>query len=99
MISEENIEKNVALVERLGEIAAKKRTTVSQLAFAWMMSKGVDIIPLIGSLSPAHIQEALQSMDIRFTEYDIKEIEEAVPENEIAGTSFPNRKFRNGKAI
>lgn len=96
---EENIEKNVALVKRLGNIAAKKQMTVSQLAFAWMLSKGEDIIPLIGSLSPAHIQEALQSIDIRLTENDIREIEEAIPENEIAGASFPNRKFRNGKAV
>jgi aryl-alcohol dehydrogenase-like predicted oxidoreductase len=96
---EENIEKNVALTNKLGEIAAKKQMTLSQLAFAWMLSKGEDIIPLIGSLSPAHIQEALQSLDIRLTENDIKEIEEAIPENEIAGASFPNRKFRNGKAV
>ncbi|HBF37917.1 MAG TPA: aldo/keto reductase [Firmicutes bacterium] len=96
---EENIEKNVALAKKLGEIAAKKQMTLSQLAFAWMLSKGENIIPLIGSLSPAHIQEALQSLDIRLTENDIKEIEEAIPENEIAGASFPNRKFRNGTAV
>ena len=41
----------------------------------------------------------MQSIDIRLTENDIKEIEEAIPENEIAGASFPNRKFRDGKAI
>jgi Predicted oxidoreductases (related to aryl-alcohol dehydrogenases) len=96
---EDNIVKNVALTKRLAEIAAKKHITVSQLAFAWILSKGEDIIPLIGSLSPAHIQEALQSIDLRLTEADIKEIEEAIPENEIAGASFPNRKFRNGKPV
>ena len=96
---EENIEKNVALAKKLGEIAAKKQMTVSQLAFAWILSKGEDIIPLIGTLSPAHIQEALQSLDICLTEDDIKKIEESIPENEIKGTSFPNRQFRNGKAV
>lgn len=96
---EDNIVKNVALTKRLAVIAAQKQITVSQLAFAWMLSKGEDIIPLIGSLSPAHIQEALQSLDIRLTQDDIMEIEEAVPENEIAGATFPNRKFRNGKPL
>lgn len=96
---EENIEKNVALAKRLGNIAAKKQMTLSQLAFAWMLSKGEDIIPLIGSLSPEHIQEALQSIDIHLTEYEIKEIEEAIPENYIAGASFPSGKFRDGKAV
>ncbi|MFB5675400.1 aldo/keto reductase [Paenibacillus terreus] len=96
---EENIEKNVALAKKLGEIAAKKQMTLSQLAFAWMLSKREDIIPLIGTVSPAHLQEALQSLDIRLTEDDIKEIENAIPEHEIAGASFPNMQFRNGKVV
>lgn len=96
---EENLEKNVALAKKLGEIAAKKQITVSQLALAWILSKGEDIIPLIGSLSPSHIQEAMKSFDIRLTEDDIKEIEAAIPENEIAGAAFPDRQFKNGKSI
>lgn len=73
--------------------------TVSQLALAWILSKGEDIIPLIGTVSPAHIQEALQTLDIRLTEDDIKKIEEAIPENEIACASFPNMQFRKGKTV
>ncbi len=96
---EDNIVKNVTLSKRLAKIAAKKHITVSQLAFAWILSKSEDIIPLIGSVSPAHIKEALDSLDIYLTKDDIKEIEEVVPENEIAGASFPNRKFRNGKPV
>ncbi|WP_276356439.1 aldo/keto reductase [Cohnella caldifontis] len=96
---EENIEKNVALSQKLGEIAANKQMTLSQLAFAWMLSKGEDIIPLIGTISPAHLQEALQSLDIQLTEDDVREIEDAIPEREIAGASFPNMQFRNGKVV
>jgi aryl-alcohol dehydrogenase-like predicted oxidoreductase len=96
---EENIEKNVALAKKLGEIAAKNQMTVSQLALAWILSKGEDIIPLIGTVSPAHIQDALQALDVRLTEDDIKKIEAAIPENEIAGDSFPNMQFRNGKTV
>lgn len=96
---EENIEKNVSLTKKLGEIATKKQITLSQLAFAWILSKGEDIIPLIGTVSPAHLQETLQSLDIHLTEDDIREIEEAIPEHEIAGPSFPNMQFRNGRTV
>lgn len=96
---EENIGKNVALAKKLEEIAVKKQMTLSQLAFAWILSKGEDIIPLIGTVSPVHLQEALQSLDIHLTEEDIKEIEDAIPEQEIAGASFPNLQFRNGKTV
>ncbi|WP_244862594.1 aldo/keto reductase [Paenibacillus sp. J22TS3] len=96
---EENIEKNVVMAQKLGEIAVKKQMTLSQLALAWMLSKGEDIIPLIGTVSPAHLQEALQSLDIHLTEDDVMEIEDAIPEQEIAGASFPNMQFRNGKTV
>lgn len=96
---EGNIEKNVALTKKLGEIAVKKQMTLSQLALAWILSKGEDIKPLIGTVSPVHLQDALQSLDILLTEDDVKEIEEAIPEHEIAGASFPNMQFRNGKTV
>ncbi|WP_426445377.1 aldo/keto reductase [Paenibacillus sp. S-38] len=48
---EDNINKNVVLAQKLGGIAAKKQMTLSQLAFAWLLSKGQDIIPLIGTVS------------------------------------------------
>lgn len=96
---EENIEKNVRLVDKLAEIAAEKQITLSQLAYAWVLSKGKDIIPLIGASKRPHFQEAIQSLDINLSESDINRIEEAIPENEIAGGSFPNMKFKNGVVV
>lgn len=96
---EGNIEKNVALAKKLGEIAATKQMTLAQLALAWLLSKGEDIKPLIGTVSQAHLQDALRSLDIQLTEDDVREIEEAIPEHEIAGASFPNMQFRNGNIV
>ncbi|MGO4110348.1 aldo/keto reductase [Paenibacillus sp. YAF4_2] len=96
---EGNIEKNIVLAKKLGEISTKKQMTLSQLALAWVLSKGDDIKPLIGTVSSTHLQEALQSLDIHLTEDDVREIEEAIPEHEIAGASFPNMQFRNGKTV
>ncbi|MDQ7093608.1 aldo/keto reductase [Desulfosporosinus sp. PR] len=95
----ENIEKNVRLAAKLAEIAAEKQITLSQLAYAWILSKGQDIIPLIGASKRPHFQEAIQSLEISLSERDIKRIEEAIPENEIAGGSFPNMKFKNGVVV
>ena len=96
---DENIEKNICLVNKLYEIAVEKQITVSQLAYAWMLSKGEDIIPLIGASKLPHFQDAIQSLDISLSENDIKRIEDSIPENEIAGASFPQRQFRNGIVV
>jgi aryl-alcohol dehydrogenase-like predicted oxidoreductase len=96
---EENIEKNVRLVDRLGEIAQEKQTTVSRLANAWLLAKGEDIISLIGASKLPHFQEAIPALNIRLSENDIKKIEEAIPEHEIAGAGFPQMQFRNGIVV
>lgn len=96
---EENIEKNVRLVDKLAEIAQEKQTTVSQLAHAWLLFKGDDIIPLIGASKLPHFEEAIQSLNISLSENDVKRIEEAIPEHEIAGASFPQMQFRNGIVV
>lgn len=95
----ENIEKNLSLVEALREIALEKQMTVSQLAFTWMLSKGDDIIPLIGARKVSQLQESIKCLDVSLSESDIKRIEDAIPENEIAGGSFPEFKFKNGLAV
>ncbi len=96
---EGNIEKNVALVERLAQIAAEKQATVSQLAYAWILSKGEDIIPLIGNSKPDHFKEALGALKLCLSEADLARIEEAIPEKEIAGASFPKMQFKNGVVV
>ncbi|MEG6521534.1 aldo/keto reductase [Desulfotomaculum sp. 1211_IL3151] len=87
------------LVERLTRLAEEKQVTVSQLAYAWMLSKGQDIIPLIGASKVAHFQEAVESLKINLSEADINRIENAIPEAEIAGASFPNMQFKNGRVV
>jgi aryl-alcohol dehydrogenase-like predicted oxidoreductase len=96
LFSQENIDKNLSLVESLREIAAEKQIPLPQLAVAWVLAKGEDIIPLIGARRVSQLQESLKSVDVHLNENDVKRIEQAIPENEIAGGSFPNMKFRNG---
>ncbi len=61
-----------------------------------MLSKGDDIIPLIGAKPRRYFLDSLKSIDIKLSEENIIRIENAVPENEISGGNFPVIKFRNG---
>lgn len=95
----DNIDKNLSLVEALREIATEKQTTVAQLATAWVLSKGKDIIPLVGARRVSQLQDSIKCVNVRLSESDVKRIENAIPENEIAGGSFPQIQFKNGTIV
>jgi aryl-alcohol dehydrogenase-like predicted oxidoreductase len=84
----ENFAKNIALVEALGKIAKEKGATISQLAFAWVKSRGDDIVPLIGARRRDQLSEALGTLDVKLTPADLARIEAAVPAAAVAGTRY-----------
>jgi aryl-alcohol dehydrogenase-like predicted oxidoreductase len=84
----ENLEQNLALVEALREIAEEKQTTVAQLAIAWVLSQGDDIIPLIGARKRSHLEDAFAALDLQLTAADLQKIEAAVPADKVAGTRY-----------
>ncbi len=96
---EENIDKNLELVERLRVIADEKNITIPQLSLAWLLSKGDDILTLVGASRRTTLLDSLKSTDVVLNSEDIRRIENAIPKNEIAGGSFPSPKFRNGKVV
>ncbi|MFB9760668.1 aldo/keto reductase [Ectobacillus funiculus] len=99
LFSKENIDKNLSLIEVLREIAVEKQITLPQLAIAWVLAKGEDIIPLIGARRVSQLQNSMESLDVHLSESDVKRIEEAIPVNEIAGGSFPQMQFKNGMVV
>jgi aryl-alcohol dehydrogenase-like predicted oxidoreductase len=86
--SGENEQRNLALVQRLNEIAAEKGATPSRLAMAWVLSRGDDIIPLAGSRTRAQLHDLLGALDLRLTQEDLERIEAAVPADAVAGTRY-----------
>ncbi len=84
----ENFKKNLELVDRVREIAGRKGITPAQLALAWVHSKGVDIVPIVGTTKVARLEENVRAMDVRLTPEDIAEIESAVPAQAVAGTRY-----------
>ncbi len=84
----ENLKKNLALVEALAAFAASKAVSVAQLAIAWVLSKGQDIIPLVGARRRDNLQEALASLDLDLTAEDFSKIEALIPAEAVAGERY-----------
>jgi aryl-alcohol dehydrogenase-like predicted oxidoreductase len=84
----ENLDKNLALVEALREIADEKQTTVAQLAIAWVLSRGEDVIPLIGARKRTHLEDAFGALELTLSASDLEKIEAAVPAEQVAGTRY-----------
>jgi aryl-alcohol dehydrogenase-like predicted oxidoreductase len=84
----ENFDKNQALVERVKTIAKRKRVTPAQLALAWVLAKGEDLVPIPGTKRRKYLEENAAAVDIRLTPADVAELERAIPQNEIAGERY-----------
>ena len=68
--------------------------TASQVAFAWVMSRGADIVPLIGARTRSQLAESLQALELELTAEDLARIESAVPANAVAGTRYAEEQMR-----
>ncbi|MGX5209677.1 aldo/keto reductase [Streptomyces violaceus] len=85
----ENLRHNLNLVEALRKIAEQKGVSVAQTAIAWVLSRGEDIVPLIGARSRDRLTEALGALDVTLDTADLTAIEEAVPAGAAAGDRYP----------
>lgn len=84
----ENLDRNLALVEALRPIARGKGASVAQLVIGWVLSRGADIVPLIGARQRDRLTEALAATDLVLTEEDLASIERAVPLRAAAGDRY-----------
>jgi aryl-alcohol dehydrogenase-like predicted oxidoreductase len=84
-----NLEHNLQLVEALRRIAESKGATVAQVAIAWVSSRGVDVVPLVGARRRERLSEALGALTLTLTDGDLDEIERAVPARAAAGERYP----------
>jgi aryl-alcohol dehydrogenase-like predicted oxidoreductase len=86
----ENFQKNLQLVQRVEEIAHEKRVTPSQLALAWVLAQGSDIVPIPGSKRRNHLEENVRALDVALDERDRQRINEALPPGITAGARYPD---------
>ncbi len=90
----DNLRRNLALVESLRAIAAEKGATPSQLAIAWVLSRGEDILPLVGARRRDQLSDALRALELRLTPEELARIEAAVPAEAVAGTRYDEHGMR-----
>ena len=84
----ENLQHNLTLVDALREIAEQHGASVAQIAIAWVLSRGDDIVPLIGARRRDRLDEALGALDLSLSDADLAVIEEAVPADAAAGSRY-----------
>jgi aryl-alcohol dehydrogenase-like predicted oxidoreductase len=86
----ENFQHNLDLVERVGEIARERRCTPAQLALAWVLAQGDDIVPIPGTKRRKYLQENIGALDVNLTSADLARIEEVAPKHAFAGERYPD---------
>src|ERR1700720_787237 len=86
--SGEAFDQNLILVERLEAIAKRKGATASQLALAWVLAQGEDVIPIPGTKRRKYLEENAAAVNIKLTGAEIQELEAAIPLNEIVGDRY-----------
>ncbi|MHB9145828.1 MAG: aldo/keto reductase [Symbiobacteriia bacterium] len=86
----ENFKQNLQLVDRMKEIAQERGVTPSQLALAWMLAQGEDIVPIPGTKRRTYLEENLAAVDIRLTPAELRRIADAAPKGITAGDRYPN---------
>ncbi|MER6674733.1 aldo/keto reductase [Streptomyces sp. NPDC000983] len=85
----DNLRHNLELVEALRKIAEQKGVSVAQIAIAWVLSRGEDIVPLVGARTRQRLDEALGALDVTLDADDLAAIERAVPAGSAAGDRYP----------
>jgi aryl-alcohol dehydrogenase-like predicted oxidoreductase len=85
---DENFQKNLDLVDRVREIAQEKDVTAGQLALAWLLYQGEDVVPIPGTKRREYLEENAAAADVELTGEDLRRIEEVAPAGAAAGERY-----------
>src|SRR5215469_2152149 len=91
----ENIAANLALVDRVKAIAARKDCTPGQLVLAWLRAQGDDVVPIPGTKRTARLAENIGALSVRLSAADVADIEQAVPVGAVAGLRYPQAQMQS----
>ena len=85
----DNFDRNLEIVKRVEQIAREKHCTPAQLALAWVLAQGNDIVPIPGTKRRKYLQENIAALDVDLTGEDLERIEDAAPKDAFAGSRYP----------
>jgi len=86
----ENLTKNLELVDKVREIAAEKGVTATQLALAWVLAQGEDVVPIPGTKRVRYLEENTAAADVELDKEDLQRLDEVVPVGVAAGDRYPD---------
>jgi aryl-alcohol dehydrogenase-like predicted oxidoreductase len=92
---EENFAQNMRLVERVREIAAERGCEPSQLALAWVLAQGRDVVPIPGTKRRTYLEENVGAQEVELTSEDLARIREFLVDAEVAGERYPEQSMRS----
>ncbi len=90
----ENLERNLQLLDRIENVAREKKCTPAQLALAWVLARGDDVIPIPGTKNRAYLEENVLAALVRLSPADMKRLDAAAPAGAAAGTRYPEAGMR-----
>jgi aryl-alcohol dehydrogenase-like predicted oxidoreductase len=90
----DSFQKNLDLVRRVEEIAAEKRCTPGQLALAWLLAQGEDIIPIPGTKRRKYLDENVAAVKVKLSQDDLRRIDMAAPQGAAVGQRYPEQAMR-----
>jgi aryl-alcohol dehydrogenase-like predicted oxidoreductase len=91
----QNFQKNLDLLQRIQEIAAEKGITPSQLALAWLLSRGDDVVPIPGVRKRTHLEENVAAVEVTISPEELARIDQAAPAGSTAGDRYPDMRNVN----
>jgi hypothetical protein len=94
--TDKNYERNQKVFATLREIAADKSATPSQIAIAWVLSRGIDIVPLVGARRRPQLKDALRGLELKLSPQELAELEAAISPDTVAGTRYDENQMQWG---
>jgi aryl-alcohol dehydrogenase-like predicted oxidoreductase len=91
----ENFQKNLDLVTRINELAVRKSCTPSQLALAWVLAQGEDIVPIPGTKRVQYLEENLGALDVQLSAEELRQLDEIAPKGAAAGPRYPEQMMKS----
>nr|MBA4185803.1 aldo/keto reductase [Acidobacteriota bacterium] len=94
----ENFDKNIKLVEKVEEIARAKGVTTSQLALAWVLAQGQDIVPIPGTKRRKYLEQNAETAEIILSQEELAAIEDVFPKDAVSGLRYPEAMMKSVNA-
>ena len=86
----DNFRKNLELVDRVKELADRRGVKPGQVALAWVLAQGDDVVPIPGTKRRTYLQENIEAVDLKLSEDELQALDEAAPKGATAGDRYPD---------